>query len=149
MLGQYADLPRQRTLADSRVVEALRFLIPALWPEETFPMLSGNPKAGKTTVGVDLVAALAVPGRRFLGHFEPAQMTDEQRERGFLLINAETEAKTLEAALRAELDVDVQLSGGMTVKASETVTVEHLKDLGGAQMFDLTDPEIYKMWPIA
>ncbi len=146
MLGWYADMPRPRTLADSRWnSEPQRWLIPKLLPWETYPMLGGNPKAGKTTLVVDLVAALLVPGRRFLGHFEPAQVTEKEREQGIWLISAEMPSKALEEALGPELDVDVPISGEM-VKASRLLNIDHLEQLGGAHMFDLTDPEIYERW---
>lgn len=146
MLGRYADLPRPTRLsAYRRPTEAQRWLIPGLWPWGTIPMLGGNPKAGKTTLVVDLVASLAVSGRRFLGSFEPAQVTDEERERCIWLINAETPVPALEEALWPELDVEV-VHESLTIRANQLVNIDHLEQLGGAQMFDLTDPEIYKLW---
>lgn len=146
LLGRYADLPRPAAFSASRrTSEAQRWLIPGLWPWGTIPMLGGNPKAGKTTLVVDLVASLAVPGRRFLGGFEAAQMTEEEREQGIWLINAETSALALEEALRPDLDVDV-VHQGHTFAASQGLNIDHLEEFGGAQMFDVTDPGTYEWW---
>lgn len=169
LLGTYRHLPSRR---ERRSAGQRRMLIPGLWPWGTIPMLGGNPKAGKTTLVADLVTALVVPGYRFLDHFDPVEDMrfpeseafldrlefqvgpgfgendpdpDHDRARGVVLINAETPPEDFEAALgldREVLDVD----DGEPLLLGEVLKVEHLEDLGGARLFDVTDPEVFDMW---
>lgn len=116
-----------------------RFLIPGLWAWGHIPMLGGPPKAGKTTLIADLVASLLVPGRRFLDHFEPADLTQDERHGTGLwvvVINAETPAEDFENALRAAGVID-----------DTWITLAHLEEeFGGASAFDLRIPEVYERW---
>lgn len=115
-----------------------RYLIPGLWAEGTKPALSGNPKAGKTKFVVDLSASLLVPGRRFLNHFDPCPLEDDERSRTLWLINPETPKEDMTAALSRAFQGDAR---------SDLLMVDHLDDdLGGAQMFDLTDDRVYREW---
>ncbi len=146
LLGTYDHLPQSRVFADRLGVGSTpdrRWLITGLLPWGTYPMLGGNPKAGKTTLVVDLVPSLIVPGRKFLDYFEVPEVPEEDFGAGLWLINAETPAEDLDGALRRELG---HLIDG-TWYPSEFVHVEHLQeDLGGPRMFDLTDPTVYDMW---
>lgn len=115
-----------------------RMLVPGLWPWGTIPMLGGNAKAGKTTAVLDLVRALVVPGYRFLDHFGPADLSEEDLDRGIVLINAETPPEDFEDGL------------GLIYEGDDSprvrVMIEHLEELGGANIMDLTDPAYYDMW---
>jgi hypothetical protein len=114
-----------------------RWLIPGLWRWGHIPMLAGNPKAGKTSLLIEMTAALLIPGYRFLGTFEPAELTDDERERGVWLFNAETPAGDFNEGLEA---VGLSLD-------DERLHVVHLEFEGGeASALDLTDPEHYARW---
>lgn len=115
-----------------------RMLIPGLWPWGTIPMLGGNPKAGKTTVVLDLARSLVVPGYRFLDHFGPTTMTEEDLDNGVVLINAETPPLDFEDGL----DLIYEDDNSPRIR----VMIEHLEELGGANVMDLTDPAYYDMW---
>lgn len=122
-----------------RPTSGRRMLIHDLWPWGTIPMLGGNAKAGKTTVVLDLARALVIPGYRFLDQFGPSTLTeDDLRKGGVVLINAETPPDDFEA----ELDLEHADGDG----PRGFVLVEHLEELGGAHIMDLTDPAIYDMW---
>ena len=112
------------------------WLIPGLWSSGTLPLLGGTPKSGKTTLLVELTAALVVPGYRFLDHFDPVVLTEEERQRGVWLVNAETHPDALEDALRARVPKDYR----------DGITVDHLEQEGGPEGFDLTDPVLYTEW---
>jgi hypothetical protein len=120
-----------------------RDLIPGLWPWGTVPTLGGNPKAGKTLLVVNLTAALVVPGRRFLGRFEPVTFTDTEREgEVVVVVNTETPRVAFEAALEragVALDVDDDQPGPL-------LRLVHLADEGGPGLMDLTDPEKFDYW---
>ncbi|KAB2806924.1 AAA family ATPase [Pimelobacter simplex] len=141
LLETYDDLPR---LGSRRpVLGPRRFLIPGLWPWGTIPALGGNSKAGKTTVVADLTRALLLPGYRFLGHFEPADLTDEERGRGVLVINAEVAAEDYEATIANGMPEQERGVLGPW----DLLDIEHLEDVGGgAHFMDLTDPAIYDLW---
>lgn len=132
LLGTYAHLPERETFGSRREAGPRRMLIGDLWPWGHIPVLGGNPKAGKTTLVADLVRALTVPGYRFLGRFEPAELSESERVRGVVLINAETPAEDMEAAIGLDEEPDL--------------TVYHLEDLGGAASFDVTAPDAYDQW---
>jgi hypothetical protein len=139
LIDAYQDLPFS---SGRRIVPGpRRFLIPGLWPWGTVPALGGNYKAGKSTVVTDLARALVVPGYRFLGHFEPAEF-DELQSRGVVVVNAETPPEDFEAAL----DNGMTSGVGDSVQGWDLLTVEHLEDLGGAHLMDLTDPDMYDLW---
>lgn len=115
--------------------EGRRHLIEGLWPWGTYPMIAGTYKAGKTTLIADLVASLLVPGRPFLGRF-PVTLTQDERDRGIIVINAETPAEDFEnALLEAGVDPD-----------DPRVNVYHLDELGGPGLFDLRDPSAFDAW---
>lgn len=109
---------------------ASRWLVPGLWPADTIPMLSGNHKAGKTTLVTDLVASLVAPDRKFLGRFGPVEGTPE-----VYLINAETPTDAMREAL---------IAAG--VPADGHLVVDDLEPRGGAHLFDITQPALYDRW---
>lgn len=113
-----------------------RPLIPGLWQWGTIPTLGGPPKVGKTTFLANLTAALLVPGFRFLDHFEPVELTDEERDSGVWFINAETPPVALEAEMKALIPEEYR----------RRLHVWHLETEGGAGTFDLTDPDLYDEW---
>lgn len=132
ILGTYNRPPR------GAHVPAVRWLIPGLWPHGHIPFLAGNPKAGKTQLMIELTAALLIPGRRFLGTFEPAELTDEERQQVVWILNAETPADAFNEALEAT---------GLSID-DERLHVEHLELEGGASVFDLTDRTNYERWDV-
>ncbi|WP_345801936.1 AAA family ATPase [Microbacterium sp. AZCO] len=115
--------------------EGRRFLIEDLWPWGTYPMIGGAYKAGKTTLVADLVASLLVPERPFLGRFG-VTLTEEERQRGIVVINAETPAEDFENAL---------LAAGIDPHEM-FLNVYHLDELGGPGQFDLTNPANFDEW---
>ncbi|MES1212414.1 MAG: AAA family ATPase, partial [Leifsonia sp.] len=46
------------------VLDEPRWVIPGLWRWGTIPLLTGQPKAGKTHFGTELATALVTPGSR-------------------------------------------------------------------------------------
>ena len=139
LLDVYAGMPESRTFADQlREFEAkggMRYFINRYWPWGTYPSLGGNSKAGKSTFIAALIAYLLTPGRMFLGRFEPANLTDEERGRGVWLINTEMNGDAyLQELIKAGVDPHAPL------------TITNLLDEGGPAMFDLTDPYIYGRW---
>ena len=113
-----------------------RSLIRGLWQWGTIPTLGGPPKVGKTTLLVNLAATLVVPGFRFLDHFDPVELTEDERASGVWLINAETPPVALEDELKALIPE----------KYRSTLHVWHLETEGGAGTFDLTEPDLYDEW---
>lgn len=118
--------------------EAVRWVIPGLWPWGHKPLLTGQPKAGKTSLVVELTAALLIEGHRFLGHFEPAALSQDDRRRGIFLINAETPPPNLNHELVRKLGDDQE--------ARICLEVLHLETMGGPATLDLTRPELYDQW---
>ena len=116
-----------------------RWVIPGLWRWGHIPQLTGQPKVGKTTAVVDLTASLLIPGRRFLDHFDSAGLTQDDRERGIWLINAETPPDDLNAELTDAFE-------GVPEEVCELLDVKHLQKEGGAATFDLTEPELFDQW---
>lgn len=153
--GTWSEMPAPRTLADVDHERERRWLIPGLQPWGTIPMLGGPPKVGKTLLAIDYAAALilntglsddGVDPYRFLGHFAPATLTSDERERGVWIINAETPAEDFDAAL-AERGLILPDEG---LEADEQwgslLHVEHLEALGGPGVMDLTNTENFDRW---
>jgi hypothetical protein len=116
-----------------------RWVIPGLWRWGTIPMLSGQPKAGKSTLAVELTAALTTPGARFLDHFEPSEMSLDAE---VWYINAETPIADFQ-----ELIYDAGAYGEFLGDDDRRVLrVEHLEVMGGPSIFDLTVPANYDLW---
>lgn len=139
LLGKYEHLPSSDGFRN-RTSEPRRFLIPGLWPWGHVPMLGGPPKAGKTTLVADLAASLLVPGRKFLGHFEASDLTQDANHGSsglwVYLINAETPAQDFEDAVADAGVID-----------DTWLSIDHLtEDFGGPTSFDLTRPEVYDLW---
>lgn len=114
------------------------WVIPGVWPWGYMPLLTGQPKAGKTSLVVELVASLLIPGRKFLDHFEPSGLTPEDRYRGITLINAETPIGALVEELMTATEDDPE--------ARPWLDPIHLVEEGGAAVFDLTDPSLFDQW---
>lgn len=112
-------------------------VIPGLWEWETIPMLTGQPKAGKTTFAVQLLRALNVPGVRFLDYFEPTRLPLDSE---IWFLNAETPVE----AFTNEL-YDVGAYDGMPDERRH-LSIEHLEVLGGPTIFDLTVPANFDLW---
>lgn len=144
LLGTYDSRPR---MLDPREDEPGRELISGLWRWGTVPMLGGPPKVGKSTLIAELIAALIIPGRRFLGYFDPVQLTPEERARAIWLLNAENPPGELhEALLAAGLQFDIDAAPYYYAEGGGVLYVEHLEDHGGASVFDLTVPENRDWW---
>lgn len=128
--------------------EPRRFLVPGLWPWGTIPALGGNWKAGKSTIVTDLTRTLLIPDYRFLGHFGPADLATEERERGIVVVNAETPAIDFENGIFDSMTDDEweRLNSVVGGDVWAFLKVEHLEELGGANLMDLTDPDIYDLW---
>ncbi|MCU1679019.1 MAG: hypothetical protein JWM93_3777 [Frankiales bacterium] len=121
-----------------RPESAGHWVIPGVWPWGYMPLLTGQPKAGKTSLVVELVASLLIPGRRFLDRFEPSGLTPEDRHRGITLINAETPVGALVEELVTATEEDPE--------ARRWLDPIHLVEEGGAAVFDLTDPSLFDQW---
>lgn len=130
--GTYAHLPLPGDNAD---VGEVSYLVDGIWPRGTIPLLGGNQKAGKSTLGADLTASLLTPGRLFLGRFE-TRLTEEERERGVWVVNAENPPDLFEE----------EVWGQWEEGTGNAITLDHLDHLGGPQAFDLTDSNIYELW---
>ncbi|MDM7888739.1 AAA family ATPase [Curtobacterium sp. RHCJP20] len=118
------------------------------------PALSGPKGVGKTTFVCQLCAALIIRSREFLGVFEPAEVTAEERGRDVWLINSETHPSAVhEELLRAGLAFGYR--DGVPCYHDPAVVeweqqgvliVEHLPRNGGAVSFDLTDKAKRRLW---
>lgn len=141
LAGTYDDFPQMgRGLSAGVGGEPRRWLIPGLWPWGYKPALYGNHKAGRSTLVAELAAAIMLCGEgyRFLDHFAPADVTENEFYAGIRIINAESPPDAFEREL-----VRRGLMGDDT-----PVMVDHLRDYGGPQMFDLTDREVYERWAV-
>lgn len=151
LLGKFDD---QRPVFDPSAAEvATRPYIPGILNHGTTPAFIGPKGWGKTTfLCRELAPALIIPGRRFLGHFEPAKMTEAERARDVWLINSETRAGAVHEELIAAglvfakrdgvpcyVSPDLGLGAGVLI-------VEQLPESGGASQFDLTDPVKFEDW---
>lgn len=149
LLGTYAQMPP----AGYAPQATERQLIPGLWTWGHKPMLSGQPRAGKSTFVAELLAALLNPGEQFIGHYAPADLTDEERARGVWLINAENPVPEQHAQLE-HVGLESQFYDDPAPRyysedpdAEGWLIVEHLEHLPvGASFFDLRNPVNYDLW---
>ncbi|WP_434769399.1 AAA family ATPase [Curtobacterium flaccumfaciens] len=145
----------RRQIFDPTDEPATRPMIPGIWNHGRISALSGPKGVGKTTFVCQLAASLIIQRRRFLDLFEPAELTEEERQRDVWLINSETHPGAVhEELLRAGLAFgyrdgvpcyydpaydDWQLQG--------VLIVDHLSTHnGGARAFDLTDDAVRQRW---
>lgn len=115
-------------------IEERRYLVPGAWPHDTHYTLGGPQKHGKTTVVADLVATLLVPDKKFLGWFPPVEGTDMT----VWVINCETPSIDFENALNR--------AGIADRHPYSTFYLDHLREIGGARRFDLTDRALFDEW---
>lgn len=123
------------------------WLIPGMQAWGTGVFLGGAPKSGKTELVADLVAALLVPGTRFLNYFEPADLPEDGvLDRGILVVNAETNSRVFRQLLwRA--GVDDTARPGAQFRPRDLVNVVDLAEgPGGPASFDVTDPAVFDRW---
>jgi hypothetical protein len=143
LLGTFDSLQQP---SGPKLAEMGRELIPGLQRWGTVPMLGGPPKVGKSTFVADYCAALVIRGYRFLGYFEPAELSEDERRRDVWLINAENPPGELhEALLATGLQMEYNEGDGMPYYFhpdnpgdSGWLIVDHLEDRGSAEVFDLT-----------
>lgn len=149
ILGTYDHLP---SAFASRPDSAVRPYIPGLWHHHSVPMLGGPPKVGKSLLVCDLIASLVIVGRRFLDHFEPVNVTHEERSRSVVLINAENPEADMHEALKATgLEYDERgdphpFYFDPSQETGSVLFVVHLEASGGADTFDLTSRDVYNRW---
>lgn len=144
----------RRRIFDPTDEPATRPYIPGLWNHGRIPALSGPKGVGKTTLVCQLAAALVLPQRRFLGQFDPAELTEEERERDVWLINSETNPGAVhEELLRSGLEFDYREAVPCYHDPDDdhwqehgVLVVEHLLRTGGARAFDLTDDAVRQRW---
>lgn len=117
-----------------------RWLIPDLLRFGHKPLVTGNPKAGKSLLMTEITAAVTIPGRRLLDHFPPAGLTEGERAQGVWLVNAKHPAEDFENMLAA---AGVDLAD---VAVEAALRVVHLEEEGGAASMDLTDPDVFARW---
>lgn len=129
-----------------------RAYIPGLWNHGTVPAFIGPKGWGKTELLCPLVAALIIPGARFLDAFEPAELTDDERRRDVWLINSESPVADVHETL-LENGLVFGFREGMPVYTSPQLgldggclIVEHLTMRGGPRRFDLSDPAKVAEW---
>lgn len=138
----------------SRPSGAVREYIPGLMRHGSIPSFSGPPKAGKSLVVCDLAAALVIEGYRFLDHFEPVNVTPQERARPVVLANAENpEADEHEALLATGLGYHEEADGYSFYSDPQDedgdrtrLYVVNLLEQGGADLLDLRNPETYDWW---
>lgn len=135
-----------------RPVPEPRWLIEGIWQLGTSLQLSGNSKAGKTFLLVDLIFALLVPGWLFLGKYARGNLSVEELRRHVVMVNTEHPADDLERALAPLADVMVDLRESpedepLLVPARSLLTVYHLRELdGGVRLGDLFTPATFEAW---
>jgi len=141
ILDPEADYGRwEERLPGARVPNTVRrWLIPGLWPWGTTPLLTGQPKAGKSTIVADLVAALAIPDRQFLGHFEPTSFNPHENAAGITVISAEGTPEDYEREL-----LRLGVSDDPDDTSQAPVTLFHLE--ADQLSFDLTDHDVFDEW---
>lgn len=142
----------QRSVIDPSAPEyAPRLYVPGLMSHGTSPGFVAPKGWGKTKFLCDLCAAVVVPGYRFLKHFDPVQVTDEERERDVWMVNPETPVWAVhQELLRVGLvfgyrdGVPCYLSPDHE-DGQGVLIVEHSVETG-AWEFDLTVEEQYEWW---
>lgn len=123
-----------------------RWLIPYVWEMSTFPQFSGESKAGKSRVIIEIILTLLVPGYKFLGVYGGGDISREELERGLVLLNMENPPGAVEDALRPLESVPFTFSDGRVGTARELVRVYHLREMGGPGLFDPRNPEKFEAW---
>ncbi|TSD12602.1 AAA family ATPase [Curtobacterium sp. KBS0715] len=131
-----------------------RAYIAGLMNHGRIPALSGPKGVGKTTFVCQLCAALIIRNRRFLGIFEPAEVSAEERRRDVWLINSETHPSAVHEELqRAGLAFGYREGvpcyhdpAVLDWEHQGVLIVEHLPRNGGAVSFDLTDDAKRRLW---
>ncbi|MGR2751495.1 AAA family ATPase [Agromyces arachidis] len=131
---------------------ATRPYVPGLWSHGSIPALIGPKGWGKTKLLCELTAALVLPGRRLLDHFEAADLTDAERRRDVWLINSETRPGAVHEELQAaglafghRDGVPCYFSPELGPDAGVLI-VEHLTMSGGATAFNITEEEKRRYW---
>ena len=141
-LGTYDHLPG---VGEHPEIGPARWLIPGAFRWGSILMLGGPPKAGKSTLGVNLLAAVMNgpwEGTKFLDYFDVTSVTrSDLSHRDVWYINAENPPDALEEAMLA-----VDLGPWLENDSDSGLIVEHLEYLGGAGSFDLTDQYNYEQW---
>jgi len=148
--GKYVDMPQ---VYDPTEEGPTRPYIPGLWSHEAIPAFIGPKGFGKTKLLCQLAAALLIQSRRFLGIFEPVEMTEGERQRDLWFVNSETRpAAVHEELLAAGLEFGYRdglpcyFDPMVGPHGGGVLIVEHLRKLGGATRFDLTDPVKWQWW---
>lgn len=127
----------------------VRAYVPGLWNHGTIPMLGGPPKVGKSSFVSQLVASLVIPDRRFLDHFGPVEMNENEAKRHVWLINAENPPAALhEELIRLGLEYEHAAEAPFYFhpEGKNSLFVDHLDALGGADVFDLSREEQHDLW---
>ncbi|PPF47057.1 hypothetical protein C5B85_01920 [Pseudoclavibacter sp. AY1F1] len=123
------------------------WLIRDVWEAGTFPQLSGNSKAGKSEVCLDVIRTLVDPSHLFLGRFERGDINPLELECGVVYLNMENPPNAIEEALKPLEAVPFEFSDGTVGSARDLVTVYHLREtLGGPSAFDPRDPDKFEAW---
>lgn len=148
LLGTGNDL-----MSASRVRRRQGWLIEWFWELGSILQLSGNAKAGKTFLLIDIIYTLLVPGWRHLGRWRSAD--DDVYEWGgvaprsilpwrpIVLINLETKPEVIERLLEPLRGIRVWNDGRQFI-ARDLVKVYHLRRRGAD--FDLRDPVLFEKW---
>jgi hypothetical protein len=147
IMGSYRDTPE---IFDPSVTGPVRPYVPGLWNHGTIPMLGGPPKAGKSTLVSELSAALIIPGRRFLGRFDPVEVAENEKNRDVWYLNGENPPDDIhKCLLETGLQFVTYEEGGPYYHVPESdrlLIVEHLDQIGGPDVFDLTQPNSREFW---
>ena len=170
--GEYPPTREERERVMERVLKTLepvpdvfdpttaewevRPLIPGLMNHGTAPAFVGPKGWGKTELVCGFVPTLIIPGHRLLKHFDPAQMTDEERARDVWMLNSETHPGVIHKYLLMN-GLTFGYRDGMPCYFHDptdygapdpdrgVLIVEHLV-ITSATEFDLTDEAQYDVW---
>lgn len=148
VLGEFVYSRWAYTVAQDKPHDKPRDLIPGLWPWGTIPLLAGQPKAGKTTLAIDLLTSLLDSERPFLGRFGPATLTADDFHDGITYINAETPAAQFEHAIHEAglRDIHIPTLNPGGIYGGVILKIVHLEHQSGPNPFDLTDPDEFDRW---